>query len=227
MTRSTAQKLAGRADALLFVEPAGAPSSEPIVDDITRRLTAAWRARRSVGSYRGHHTNACDPGVASDNRDHYLRGAQCELLTHSLCIRYVAHFRAELPVGEIEKIALLPAVYADPTAEELAPRGPGRASNIRDGRYTWPAAIVRGAEGHPVMDVATILGLTIASDGDGYVAWTTMPNAPADSIARVTEVATAVRADLDARARGKYAVDVIATTDGVSGHIAIRPVVPA
>jgi hypothetical protein len=136
--KSTAQKLAGRADALLFLEPACSPSAEPIVDGVTCRLTAAWRARRSGKSFRGVHENDCDPGIASDNRDHYLRAASgIELLTHSLCIRYVAHFRHALPTDELAKISLLPAVFVMPTTEELAP-GTGR----RDPRR--PAGNLRG-----------------------------------------------------------------------------------
>jgi len=107
---------------LLFIEPIRGPSAEPVVDDLTRRLTAAWRWRvTSVARYRGVHTNPCDPGVASDNADHYVGGPEgVGMMTHSLCLRYIAYFRAEAPPAELEKVRLLPEEFADPTPEELA-----------------------------------------------------------------------------------------------------------
>jgi hypothetical protein len=115
-----------RDSALLMVEPAGAPT-DPIIDDLTRRITAAWRARRpSKRSYRGRHNCTGRLCLAvSDHFDHQIGRRR----TNSLCIHYVACHRGDLPAAELAKVAELPAGGdVEPTAEELsAPRRRGTA----------------------------------------------------------------------------------------------------
>jgi hypothetical protein len=109
-------------DALLMIEPDDEQVTEvPVIDDITRRVTAAFNAnRRSPSGYRGVH--ATGYGASSDNFDHFVKLADgTELTTNSLCIHYVAHCRAAVPACELAKIALLPDVYAEPTAADLWP----------------------------------------------------------------------------------------------------------
>lgn len=147
---------------LLFIEPKRAPSAQPVIDDLTRQLTAAWRKQRLGSSrYRGVHGNACDPGVYSDNTDHFV-GHGPELMTHSLCIRYLAHFRGEVPAAEIDKVRALPQEYADPTADELAGRAP-----VADRR----ASVSRSAQDdvRAALDAAGPGDLVIGGRGDGLV----------------------------------------------------------
>lgn len=100
---------------LLFVEPTGKCSSNPTIDDITCKLAGAWLLREtSRNGWRGVHTADC--GRCSDNTEHWLLARRSGLLgglhllvTHSLCLHYVAHHRDEIPEAELVKIARLDA----------------------------------------------------------------------------------------------------------------------
>ena len=103
---------------ILMSEPSRQVSSNPVIDELTRKMTAAWRQRQeSDHGYRG--THGCRCGVASDNRDHFI-GSE-KLLTNSLCIHYLAFHRDDVPQEELEKVAALTFGEAEPTTEELAP----------------------------------------------------------------------------------------------------------
>src|SRR5580765_5304646 len=95
------------ANHLLFIEPAGAPSATPTIDEITRKLAGAWRARkRSDYMWCGFHDctgKGCD--VRSDPFDYWVD----QLKTNSLALHYVAFHRSEVPAGELAKIAALAA----------------------------------------------------------------------------------------------------------------------
>ena len=97
----------------LMIEPERAPSKEPVLDTITRRVAAALSkvTENPRGHYKGHHTCIC--GVASGSIDLFLDGSG--LLTNSLAVHYVAYHRDEIPPEEMAKIKLLPD-------EELAPK---------------------------------------------------------------------------------------------------------
>src|ERR1044071_1217212 len=102
---------------LLFIEPAGAPSAMPTVDEITRKFAGAWRGRKTSDyAYGGYHEctgEGCD--ARSDPFDHWV-----DLLeTNSLALHYLAFHRSEVPAGELAKIAALAADEAEPTQEEL------------------------------------------------------------------------------------------------------------
>lgn len=104
------------ADGLLMIEPRLPAASEPLIDDLTRAMTIAWRRRTdSQDTYRGFHSCSC--GAVSDNRDHYIEGWR----TNSLCIHYVAYHRDEISSTELVKICALGHVA--PTEVELAPPG--------------------------------------------------------------------------------------------------------
>lgn len=124
-------------DHLLFIEPTGAPTP-PIVDDITRKLTAAWRQRRtSPFQSRGQHSctgAACD--AMSDSADHTVAG----LATNSLCIHYVAMHRAEVSQEDLDRIASFELGTAEPTVDDLA--GDWRAAVIgeEEAVQRWHAA---------------------------------------------------------------------------------------
>jgi len=105
--------------AILMVEPSGTVSKEPQIDELTRKMTAAWRNRRDTESrYRGFHRCIC--GACSSNTDHLITDANGnELLTNSLCIHYLAYHREELPESELEKVRALTHGECEPTEEEL------------------------------------------------------------------------------------------------------------
>lgn len=106
---------------LLFIEPTGAPSIEPVIDNLTRALVAAWRVRRtSEHGHRGvHHCTGRGCKATSDNRDHRVAG----YLSHSLCVHYLAHHRAEVPQATLDLIASWPMPDGEPDAFELTGRG--------------------------------------------------------------------------------------------------------
>ena len=102
---------------ILMVEPSANISAEPLIDELTRKMVAAWRKRReSDYGYRGVHWCPC--GTTSDNRDHFI-GAGEGVLTNSLCIHYLAFHRNELPKEELDKVHALTFGEEEPTEEEL------------------------------------------------------------------------------------------------------------
>lgn len=116
---------------ILMIEPSMSFSAEPIVDELTKKMTAAWRLRRDMeGNYRG--THRCNCGVKSDSKDHWIGEGQ-GMLTNSLCIHYLAFHRAEVPQEELQKVSLLPYGEEEPSTEELSwPKGE-RMKDMVDG----------------------------------------------------------------------------------------------
>ena len=103
-------------ETVLYLRPGPNTSAEPVIDDLTRKMTAAFRAAESTGvRWRGFHVCRC--GVNSDNTDYILPGGQ---QTNSLCIHYLAFHRDEVPPEELAEVAALEAGDAEPSAEELA-----------------------------------------------------------------------------------------------------------
>ncbi len=101
---------------IMMIEPKGKASSQPVVDEATRKMTAAWRqARHSDYGYRGFHM--CNCGACSDNKDHWV-GAD-EKMTNSLAIHYLAYHRTDVPAEELAKILSLPYGELAPTEDEL------------------------------------------------------------------------------------------------------------
>ncbi len=101
---------------ILYINPGPYTPSEPVIDELTRKMAAAYRASESNGMcWRGVHFCRC--GVNSTNTDYILPGGQ---QTNSLCVHYLAFHRDEVPEAELAKVAALDAGEAEPTAEELA-----------------------------------------------------------------------------------------------------------
>ncbi len=103
---------------ILMIEPSGSPSPTPIIDELTRNMTAIWRKRRdSDYSFRGFHV--CNCGAHSDNKEHWL-GVD-NLLTNSLCIHYLAFHRKDVPEVEQMKVSALASMMFDdePNEQEL------------------------------------------------------------------------------------------------------------
>ncbi len=105
-------------DGLLMIEPEGQATQEPLVDEITRKMTAAWRAaRHSDYGYRCFHQCTC--GATSDNKDHWILVNNQELSTNSLAIHYLAFHRENISEAELRKVASLTFGEEKPTIEEL------------------------------------------------------------------------------------------------------------
>lgn len=103
---------------VLYIEPSPKTSPQPLIDDLTRKMTAAYRRSTKGPTFRGWHTCAC--GVHSDNSEHKLPSG---LETNSLCIHYLAFHRDEVPAAELEKVGQLDCGEAEPTTQELAAPG--------------------------------------------------------------------------------------------------------
>jgi hypothetical protein len=104
---------------LLFIEPRQPASPTPVIDQITRRMSAAFRqATNSEYACGGYHRCIC--GVLSEDHDFYLPNGD---LTNSLCVHYVAYHRAEVPQQALARIDSFTFGELEPTQGELqAPR---------------------------------------------------------------------------------------------------------
>ena len=102
---------------LLYVEPNGDPIA-PIIDELTRKMTAAFRLAPDDGpAYRGfHQCTGGDCEATSSNREHVLPNG---MQTNSLCIHYLACHRSEIPQSELNKVKLLNFGEAEPTYQEM------------------------------------------------------------------------------------------------------------
>lgn len=113
---------------LLFVEPQGKASPSALIDDLTRQMTAAYRAAQpSSYSFAGVHQCVC--GCTSTSCDYFLPDGQ---KTNSLCVHYLAHHRREVPAPQLARVAALSYGKSDPTGEELQGR---RWSGNRPGDF--------------------------------------------------------------------------------------------
>lgn len=105
-------------DGILYIEPRQLPATaEPLIDHLTRKMTAAWRradASSRGPSSRGFHACVCD--AASANYDATLNTGE---QTNSLCIHYLAYHRDEVPAGQLAKVAMLTDGEEEPTRREL------------------------------------------------------------------------------------------------------------
>ncbi len=100
---------------IMMVEPSALSVVTALIDELTRKMTAAWRQRRdSEDGYRGFHTCAC--GALSDNKDHWVGDG---LLTNSLCIHYLAFHRDDIPQEELDKVRALTYGEEEPNEKEL------------------------------------------------------------------------------------------------------------
>jgi hypothetical protein len=102
-------------EGLLFIEPSSPASEEPLIDAVTRKMVAAYRAS-SRPEYVSCGFHWCTCGTASKAYDSILPSG---LITNSLCVHYLAHHRDDVPSGELEKVAGLDVGEAGPTYDEL------------------------------------------------------------------------------------------------------------
>lgn len=104
---------------ILMIEPSARTSATPLIDELTRKMTAAWRRRRdSKDGYRGIHMCACSRAF-SDNKDHWV-GNGDGFLTNSLCVHYLAFHRDDIPQEELDKVRGLVCGEEEPSEKELA-----------------------------------------------------------------------------------------------------------
>jgi hypothetical protein len=100
---------------LLYIEPTQPASAEPMLDQLTQKMAAAFcKARLSEWGSRGLHECVC--GALSTSRDYLLPNGD---VTNWLCVHYVAHHRSEVPVGQLGRIEALTFGEAGPQAEQL------------------------------------------------------------------------------------------------------------
>lgn len=109
---------------ILYIEPENDRSAEPLIDDLTKQMTAALRKSRPGvminGMFKdldslGSHTCVC--GAKSDTTEHMLKDEKT--LTNSLCVHYLAWHRFEIPQAELDKVTNLPDDSEEPSAQEL------------------------------------------------------------------------------------------------------------
>lgn len=98
---------------VLFIEPTGERSVEPVEDDITHAMRKAFKKAKAWGAWLGVHRCTC--GALSDSSDWLLPNGQ---LTNSLALHYLRYHRDEVPDSELAKVMALPmapisATYAN------------------------------------------------------------------------------------------------------------------
>ena len=100
---------------LLFIEPAQPASSAPLLDELTRKMAAAFRASTpSPAAWLGIHECIC--GAGSMNHDYILPDGRT---TNSLCVHYLAYHRAEVPIEQLREITQLTCGEIEPSNWEL------------------------------------------------------------------------------------------------------------
>lgn len=142
-----------------MIEPSSRVSSAPIIDALTRKMTAAWRERRLTDSTNGPHQCAC--GARSDT-NWWRVGGEPGWPTNSLCIHYLAYHRDEVPAEELEKVRALNAGEVEPTPEELRPPPPKRAerlARVPQDLGDWLAGVrTRGSQNETALDAFLNVG---------------------------------------------------------------------
>jgi hypothetical protein len=99
---------------LLYLEPKQRKRRAPIIDELTCKITAAYRQAESWLAHVGEHYCSC--GAVSSTWDMVLPNG---MITNSLCIHYVALHRRELPVRQLRLVRALRAGEIKPSVEEL------------------------------------------------------------------------------------------------------------
>ena len=100
---------------ILYIEPKGAASTDPVADGLTRKITAAFRraAPSGIGSCGVH---VCICGSVSSAIEHILPQG---IFTNALCIHYMAFHRSEVPQKMLETVAAFTTGEAEPSVKEL------------------------------------------------------------------------------------------------------------
>lgn len=109
----------------LMIEPVGAPSLLPLIDDVTRKVAGMLaEASRSEYSYRGVHPctgRGCS--AASDSYDWFVDcGESAPRVSNALAVHYVAYHRGEVPESDLLLITASSAAPREPLPAVLAGR---------------------------------------------------------------------------------------------------------
>jgi len=100
---------------MLYIEPRNRGTQAPVIDRVTRGMTAAFRkAKRLQPGWWGFHTCRC--GASSDNYDYELPNGA---MTNSLCVHYLAFHRRSVPWLQLLEIKRFEFGEAEPTDSEL------------------------------------------------------------------------------------------------------------
>jgi hypothetical protein len=99
---------------ILYITPSSNTSPHPVIDQLTRKMTAALR-KGQAGRRTTFHVCAC--GAHSDNTDYTLPNRR---KTNSLAVHYLAFHRSEIPNAELAKVMALQLGEEEPTTLELA-----------------------------------------------------------------------------------------------------------
>ena len=99
----------------LFIQPIRPPTNEPLIDELTMRMTSALR-RASWPRYTFCGVHVCMCGAVSAPKDGVLGNGA---VTNTLCVHYLAYHRAEVPIAELDAVPELPASAEVPSPEEL------------------------------------------------------------------------------------------------------------
>lgn len=100
---------------LLYIEPATKAEDTPVIDELTRKMTAAFRSAEPFPyGFAGVHDCIC--GALSCAHDYVLPNG---LITNSLCIHYLAFHRGAIPLEEIRKVQDLDSGEEEPSIQEL------------------------------------------------------------------------------------------------------------
>lgn len=102
---------------LLFIEPKNKPSEKPILDELTRKLTASFR-KAKVGVIQDYECQ--DQGYDFEENNHWMGFHECSCganaggqdyllpngeMTNGNCIHYLAYHREEVPQEQLDRIA--------------------------------------------------------------------------------------------------------------------------
>lgn len=127
------------ANGILMIEPSSQVTAQPVVDEATRKMSAALRQARPGDSTNGFHLCAC--GVSSGDTELWIMDGAGQLrLTNSLAVHYLAFHRPEITAAELSKVYALSDGEAEPNAQELRPPSSARAvrvARIPEGLRDW------------------------------------------------------------------------------------------
>jgi len=111
---------------MLYINPSAQTSEEPVIDELTMKMTAAFRRATKGTQWRGWHTCRC--GAHSHSCDYILPNGE---QTNSLCIHYLAWHRGEVPQSELDVVAALDFGMGTPTGEELVQPGDPNENKLK------------------------------------------------------------------------------------------------
>jgi hypothetical protein len=119
-------------EGILYMEPSKNTSPKPLIDEATKKMTAALRQGVPGARWRGVHQCAC--GAHSSNCDYTLPNGE---QTNSLSIHYLAYHRSDVPKKQLEKVLQLECGEAEPTNEEMGGSIKSEATKEQKPKFEW------------------------------------------------------------------------------------------